>query len=152
LPVLNAGKFSFDLFNFPSGILPSGGASNIVSASEVLFAGLNVSPATATMTFQWHRAVGQDTVIYTYSTGSSSAWAYSYIGHFSWEIREPGAYYLLVNTSRGNARIDFAISETIVTSLWKEGLADQAQSGLKVRESTLTRPGGGGGSGWVTRQ
>jgi hypothetical protein len=110
LPVTNSGTFTYRLSDFPLDVLPSGGSSNVASASEMLFVGVNVSPASTVMRFEWHKAVAQDSVIYTFTTSSAFAWAYSFIGHFSWEINEPGAYYLLIDTPSGGARIDFAIT------------------------------------------
>jgi hypothetical protein len=69
LPVLNAGSFRFDLSAFPLDLLPSGGQSNVVSASEMLFTGIDFSPSASDVQFDWHRAVGPDTVVFTYSSG-----------------------------------------------------------------------------------
>lgn len=148
LPVMNAGRFSYSLSSFPLNLLPSGGSSNVISASEMLLVGVNFSPAHEAVTFQWHKAVRQDTVLYTYSTGSGSySWAYSFIGHFSWEINEPGAYYLVVDTSAGSARIDFSINDTTLADRQGRRPALAAQRIISDGGLTMARHGGGGGAG-----
>jgi hypothetical protein len=114
LPVRNSGAFTYRLSDFPLDVLPSGGSSNVASPSEMLLVGINISPASAVMRFEWHKAVGQDSVIYAFTT-ASFIWAYSFIGHFSWEINEPGLYYLLIDTPSGSARMDFAITGSAPT-------------------------------------
>ncbi len=112
IPMRNAGQYTFDLANFPLGILPSGGSSNIVSDSEMMIAGLNTSPSAGVMRFEWHKAVTTDTVIFTFASQPTSTWAYSYIGRFSWEVNEPGHYYLLIDSNWGRARLDFQVTNS----------------------------------------
>lgn len=125
----NTNTYVFDLKNFPSGILPSGGSSNILSASEVVMCQLreeNYSPRGDKTVFEWHKAAGihnSDKILYT-GTGpdyyEDPSWThfysfdFSFIGHFSWEINEPGYYYVIVKADggRGNARIDFQVIDT----------------------------------------
>jgi hypothetical protein len=111
LQVLNAGSYRYNLDAFPANLLPSGGSSNVLSASEMLMVGVHyASVATSATMMTWHKAVGADTVIFTYRTGGSHDWVYSYIGHFSWEISEPGAYYLVIDSPFGSARMDFTVT------------------------------------------
>jgi hypothetical protein len=140
LPVTRSGSFTFNLADYPLNVLPSGGSSNIASASEMMFAAINVSPASTVITFQWHKAVNQDTVIYAYSTGSAYAWAYSFIGHFSWEISEPGAYYLIIGTLSGSARMDFVVTGPSSTLTARQG----GRPPITVLSGF---EGGGGGAG-----
>ncbi len=134
LPVRNAGSFTFNLSDFPANVLPSGGSSNVLSASEMLFVGINFVPSSTTVTMEWHKAVGQDTVVYSFSSAGPFAWAYSLIGHFSWEVSDPGSYYVLVMTPSGRARLDFSVTGSTPTN---------------VRPTVRTMHGGGaGGAGW----
>lgn len=137
LPVRNPGTYMFNLANFPLNVLPSGGSSNVISDSEMVLVGLNVSPAAGTMRFEWHKAVAGDNVVFTFTSSPSATWAYAYIGHFSWEINEPGPYYVLVDTPWGGARLDFLVT---------------AQPVLKpyTRTTIAQDSGGGGGSGTVS--
>lgn len=125
----NTNTYLFDLKDFPAGILPSGGSSNIASASEVVMCQLreeNYSPRNDKTIFEWHKAAGihnADKILYT-GTGPEFAedpnWTFFYsfdfsiIGHFSWEINEPGYYYVIIKADggRGNARIDFQVVDT----------------------------------------
>jgi len=116
-PVSNQGSFTFDLARFPANLLPSGGSSNIVSASEMMIAGLNVSPLRGVMRFEWHRAVAGDVVIFSFTGNSSSNWVYTYIGRFDWEINAPGPYYLTIDTDWGRARLDFLVTESTPAAL-----------------------------------
>jgi hypothetical protein len=146
-PVRNAGTFTFNLADFPLNILPSGGTSNVISESEMVLVGLATS-ATGPMTFQWHKAVGRDTVIYTYSGAATYNWNVSYVGHFSWEIIEPGRYYLVVNTPWGDAELDFLVSSS---SLTKHELRNDAvlfaSEKLGNANTRLVLGQGGGGRG-----
>lgn len=125
----NTNTYVFDLKNFPAGILPSGGSSNIASASEMVMCQLreeNYVPKGDRTFFEWHKAAGihsVDTIIYSgYGPEAqedpswASYWSYdfSFIGHFSWEINEPGYYYVIIKADggRGNARIDFQVVDT----------------------------------------
>jgi hypothetical protein len=148
LPVRNAGSFVFDLGLFPLNVLPSGGSSNILSESEMVLVGLNVSPATGTVTFQWHRAVTQDVVIFTYTGSPSYFVTYSYIGHFAWEIAEAGSYYVVVETPWGGARLDFLVTNSALRVLRTPDdtifLASRKPLNSGTRQVTQ-RTGGGGG-------
>src|SRR4029078_12663571 len=100
-----------DLDNFPANLLPSGGSSNVLSASEMLFVGVRYATVAAgATTMTWHKAVGGDSVIFTFRTSGNHDWVYSYIGHFSWEISEPGSYYLMIDSQFASARMDFTIT------------------------------------------
>ena len=125
----NTNTYVFDLKNFPAGLLPSGGSSNILSASEVVMCQLreeNYYPKGDKTIFEWHKAAGlhnTDKIIYS-GTGpdfyEDPTWVYywsfdfSFIGHFTWEINEPGYYYVIIKADggRGNARIDFQVVDT----------------------------------------
>jgi len=111
-PVRSPGVYEFDLAAFPLNVLPSGGNSNVVSESEMVIVGIDLYGATGAMTFQWHKAVTNDVIIYS-STGMASwSWMCTYIGHFSWEISEPGPYYVIVGAPGGAARIDFRVTNS----------------------------------------
>ncbi len=146
-PVRNAGTFTFNLANFPLNTLPSGGTSNVISESEMVLVGLSTS-ATGPMTFQWHKAVNQDTVIYTYTGAATYSWNISYVGHFSWEMSEPGRYYLVVNTPWGGAELDFLVSSSSFT---KHGFRNDAvlvaSETLRKADRRLVLGQGGGGRG-----
>lgn len=130
LPIRNAGSYIFNLANFPANVTPSGGSSNVISESEMVLVGVNVTPSAGTIRFEWHKAVHQDTVVFTFTTSPTASWGYAYIGHFSHEISEPGPYYVLVDTAWGRARLDFLVT------------GQSTSSGPSIRTS-----GGGGGSG-----
>src|SRR5262249_33793018 len=89
---------------------------------------------TGTTSFEWHRAVGPDVTVYTFNASGSYSWAYSFIGHFSWEISEPGSYYIVVTTPSGSARLDFVVT-------------NPTSSRLRVHDERAPRFGGGGGVG-----
>lgn len=136
LPVRNGGSYTFNLANFPLDVLPSGGNSNVISASEMVLVGLNASPATGLMTFEWHRAITQDVVISTFSGSPGYAWTFSYIGHFSWEMNAPGSYYVVVGSPWGSARLDFLVT----------GSSTSTARGLgRVSAPPTIRQNGGGG-------
>lgn len=125
----NTNTYVFDLKDFPAGILPSGGSSNIASASEVVMCQLredNYSPRSDRTYFEWHKAAGihnADKIIYSgygpeFVEDPNWTFFYSFdfsiIGHFTWEINEPGYYYVIIKADggRGNARIDFQVIDT----------------------------------------
>ncbi|HYM24584.1 MAG TPA: carboxypeptidase regulatory-like domain-containing protein [Vicinamibacterales bacterium] len=137
LPVRNAGTYTFNLAGFPLDRLPSGGSSNMISDSEMLLVGLNVSPASTAMSFEFHKAANQDTVVYTFAPSQPLVWGYAFIGHFSWEINEPGSYYVIVGSSSGSARLDFLVTSSTTT----DHLSARAATGY-----------GGGGGGWSPLQ
>ena len=151
LPVWNPGSFAFDLAHFPLNVLPSGGSSNIVSESEMVLVGLNTSPATGTVTFQWHKAVSQDVIISTYSGLPSHVVTYAYIGHFGWEINEPGSYYVVVGTPWGDARLDFLVTNSAVAGLSTPGETTPLAPRRTLRSGAQTANGKGGGFGAVVR-
>ena len=138
LPVRNPGTYTFNEADFPLNVLPSGGTSNIVSESEMIFVGLNEGLTTGTTTFEWHRAVGEDVVVYTFPATGSYDWAYSFIGHFLWEISQPGSYYVVVSAPSGSARLDFLVTNS-------------TSNRLRVEDKRAARFGGGGGTGHVFR-
>jgi hypothetical protein len=80
---------------------------------------IDYSPTSGTMRFEWHKAVGPDIVVYTYNRTVPPpsptlktwwTWGLATIGHFPWEISEPGAYYLVISTTWGDARLDFEVT------------------------------------------
>jgi hypothetical protein len=83
VPVRTPGSYIFSQEGFPVNVLPSGGSSNIISASEMIFVGLNQGPTSGPTSFEWHKAIGRDLVVYTFTAAGSYSWAYSFIGHFS---------------------------------------------------------------------
>jgi hypothetical protein len=148
LSVRNAGNYILNLASFPLNTLPSGGSSNVISDSEMVLVGLNVSPAAGTMSFQWHKAVNQDTVVYTYTTPASFVWSYAFIGHFSWEISEPGGYYVIVDTPWGSARIDFQVTNSTLTQLrFRNDTVLASHRLLDANTRSMVEGGGGGGGG-----
>jgi len=144
----NTGTYVFDLKNFPAGLLPSGGSSNILSASEVVMCQLreeNYYPKGDKTIFEWHKAAGihnTDKIIYS-GTGpdfyEDPTWVYywsfdfSFIGHFTWEINEPGYYYVIIKADggRGNARIDFQVIDTTPITISHSNLGFANSSGTR---------------------
>jgi Carboxypeptidase regulatory-like domain len=151
LPVWNAGSFMFDLALFPPNILPSGGSSNILSKSEMVLVGLKTSPATGTVTFQWHKAVNQDVIISTYSGLPSYLVTYSYIGRFTWEIAEAGSYYVVVGTPWGEARLDFLVTNSAAAGLRTPNETILLAPRRTLKSGAQTANGKGGGFGAVVR-
>lgn len=117
-PVLHQGSYEYDMTQYPADSLPSGGSSNIVSASEMVFAGIKWSAATSMpATFSWHRAVlGSDQQMFAYSAPPGSVAAYSFVGRFAWEITLPGLYYVQIDTEWGHMTIDFVVTGHVSTS------------------------------------
>jgi len=111
-PVMNPGTYDFSLSAFPLDNLPSGGSTPIISASEMILAGIRFTqPSTTITTSTWHRvALGLDTQIAMIATGRlAHSTAFSFIGHFSWEITVPGVYYVIIDTEWGSARLNFVV-------------------------------------------
>jgi hypothetical protein len=152
LPVVNAGSFRFDLSAFPLDVLPSGGQSNIISASEMLFSSIDFSPGTSAVRFDWHRAVGPDTVVYSSTLGSGAyVWAYAFIGHFSWEVNAPGPYYVVVTTPSGVATIDFAVTDSAPNGFRRTRRLDPIGVGRAGGPKPGPNGSGGGAGGLEAR-
>ena len=109
-PMLNSGTFVFKLSDFPLNILPSGGTSNVVSPSEMIYVAFSVS-GLGPLSMQWHRAIGRDTIIETSTSSSDTDRFTSWAGHFDSQITQPGTYYVVVITPWGNARLDFLVTD-----------------------------------------
>lgn len=116
-PVLHQGSYDYDLTQYPADSLPSGGSSNIVSASEMVFAGMRFGSATTKpATFSWHRAIlGSDQQMFAYTVPLNSVAAYSFIGRFAWEVTLPGLYYVLIDTEWGTMTVDFIVTGPMPT-------------------------------------
>jgi len=144
LPVRNPGVFIFDLSAFPAGVLPSGGSSNVVSASEMILVGLSSSPVAGAKTFRWYKA-STNSVIYSFVGSADFTWAYSYIGRFGWEINEAGAYFIVIDTPWGDARLDFAVTNAQAAADTR--LEPVLTTGAPVTVTAPHAHGGGGGGG-----
>jgi hypothetical protein len=78
-------------------------------------------------------------------------WAYSFIGHFSWEVNAPGPYYLVVTTPSGQATIDFAVAESAAQGSSRAARADPTYVGNGGPQLPGRRGLGGGGGGLEAR-
>ncbi len=87
-------------------------------------------------------------MVYTYTTPASFAWSYAFIGHFSWEISEPGAYYVVVDTPWGSARLDFLVTNSTLTQLrFRNDTVPASHRLLDADMRSMVEGGGGGGGG-----
>lgn len=113
--MINVGTWTYDLKNFPANDLPSGGNTDPfrISPSEMLMVKIDIpSFGGGRISWEWHNPSG--TIVYSgyYDSGGGSIWAYSFIGHFAWEIVNTGTYYVIITTPNGSARLDFTIINT----------------------------------------
>jgi hypothetical protein len=143
--VTDCGIYTKDLKDFPLDNLPSGGpcvSDMRISSSEMTYIQitLNNYHGGGTVTQTWkNRDTGQILASFTYTVNSPNpewTWWYwygwSYIGHFSWEILLPGNYQCTIDTSWGNAIIDFVVVNTVgsvslvstpsVARIWIDGV------------------------------
>lgn len=112
---------SFNLSNYPLDDLPSGGTSGRISPSEmmILYVKFNDYPNYGDVFIKFYN---KDTNKLLYSSqgyaprcGGSCSWSYwfygqyAFIGHFSWEINQTGAYSAEVNSPWGNAGYNFSV-------------------------------------------
>lgn len=105
-PVRHPGQYEYTLSDYPPSILPSGGSSNVISVSEMLFAGIRFSTMPdAPIVMTWHRLdPNQDVPIFRTTA------VYSYVGHYPWEVAHPGSYYLTIETQWGTLTIDWVVT------------------------------------------
>jgi hypothetical protein len=126
-PVLNQGAYDFTLDRFPLDVLPSGGASNTISASEMILAGVKFSAVTTQpSTMTWHRVIGTDQSMFIATIPAGVGAEYSYVGHFSWEITLPGWYYVVLDSEFGRLALDFVVSGTTSTLTARHALTRPA--------------------------
>lgn len=119
----DCGTTTFVLDNYPLDMLPSGGDSGIVSNSEMVLAKITVNGGISLIPWEsvgvkmrWYDAGEYDAngnrlMYYTkqQTANSFNNEVTSFIGHFSWEIDEPGQYYVDVITEYGDARVVFDV-------------------------------------------
>lgn len=114
----------FNLDDFPLDILPSGGISGKISESEmaIIYIRMDNYPKTTSdmVTFIWYREVTPGNwVSFATLNGTDSheepyweywySWDYSFVGHFSWEINQPGNYAVEIKTGFGDAWYNFTV-------------------------------------------
>lgn len=121
----DCGITTFVLDNYPLDMLPSGGDSGIVSDSEMVVTkvtingGISLIPwESVNVKMHWYDANEYDDntnnnrlMFYTngQTANSFNNEVTSYLGRFSWEIDEPGQYYVDIITEYGDARVVFDV-------------------------------------------
>ncbi len=124
------GQYTFDLAKFPAGDLPSGGLSKRISPSEMVMCYIradNYDPKDDSIIFRWYKNAksGDSKLIAETTTPDYKedpswtwyySWDYSFVGHFDWEINEPGSYSCHIITKWGDAWIDFNVIDTSAPS------------------------------------
>lgn len=123
----DCGVYTRDLKDFPLDDLPSGGpcTDNIrISPGEMVYGYIKLNnynnPNFGTVVHTWFNKETNQTLFTTpYSVPAPNPswtewWWYSWsiCGHFSWEINSPGSYQLLLQTTWGDAKIDFTVVDT----------------------------------------
>ena len=115
----NCGHPDLNIDNYPLDILPSGGNSGKVSASEMVLVKITMIEDNYISLVPWET----DTIIINWYDGSDNRLMFGtsreatsfktdvrcFIGHFSWEINKAGKYYVDVITENGDARVVFDV-------------------------------------------
>ena len=115
---------------FPLNDLPSGGNSGRISKSEMVIAVVNIldnDPSDGFVQYSWYEkeANGDKLLVKSQKLPVPACGGYppinhecgiyrnyenyGYIGHFSGEIESGGYYYVVIDTTWGQARIDFGV-------------------------------------------
>ncbi len=115
----NCGHPDLNIDNYPLDLLPSGGGSGKVSASEMVLVRITMIEDNYISLVPWET----DTIIINWYDGSDNRLIASvnreansfnlevrcFIGHFSWEINKAGKYYVDLITENGDARVVFDV-------------------------------------------
>lgn len=116
----NCGNPNLVLNNYPLGVMPSGGNSGKISASEMIMIKVRTNGhislvpwETQPVKMNWYDANGVNSRLMYSTVGSADSFnneVRSYIGHFSWEINKSGKYYVDVDEGDlGSARVVFDV-------------------------------------------
>lgn len=113
----NCGVYTRSLADFPPNILPSGGNSGVVSASEMIMVigefgrdgGPSLGNASIHVMFWKPGKVLYDSTSYSPNPAFPYIWVAAIIGHFDGEITEPGIYYCGIGTPWGGAQFAFQV-------------------------------------------
>jgi hypothetical protein len=140
---------TIDLKGIPLDNLPSGGTSKRISPSEmvILYAKLINYPNSGSMDISFINKQ-TNTRIYNYHTAVGACggdcnylnwywWTYGYIGHFSWEIKDPGQYQAVITTSWGSAYYDFTVIDSSVQPTPSPTPTPTATSSVGIPENGL---------------
>lgn len=119
-PGYTSGVETLDLSYFPLDDLPSGGSSSRISPGEMFLVKITsygpVLPKYITQ--QWVRADGSQMFKTNFDVQPQweNVMAYSFLGHFSWEITKPGTYTCNIVTDLGKAAVQFYVTDSTPAS------------------------------------
>lgn len=115
----NCGNPDLNIDHYPLDLLPSGGSSGKISASEMVIVkivtGGRVSLIpwnTQPVQMKWYDG-SDNRLMFSITSNANflSREVISYIGHFSWEINKPGKYYIdVIVDGFGDARVVFDVT------------------------------------------
>ncbi|MDD3813226.1 MAG: Ig-like domain-containing protein, partial [Desulfocapsaceae bacterium] len=130
----DCGVFTKDFKNFPLDDPPSGGPcvnpirispsemayiflqlNNYIGSGTIDIVWRNKDTGTQFFPFSWNVPAcgGNCTNMYWY------VWVWAFVGHFDWEINVPGNYQVIINTTWGNATVDFTVIDTSCVPDWQ---------------------------------
>lgn len=114
----NCGNPDLNIDHYPLDLLPSGGNSGNVSASEMIMAKVKIAGHISLVPWRtqhvkmiWYNESGRIMFVADRDANSFNPEVMSYIGRFSWEINKPGPYYIDIDAGdMGNARVVFNVT------------------------------------------
>lgn len=114
----NCGNPDLNIDNYPLDLMPSGGGSGKVSASEMVMVKIKTGGhielipwRTQPVKISWYNETGRLMFSTINQVNSINYETMSFIGHFSWEINEPGKYYVDIDEyDWGSARVVFDVT------------------------------------------